>query len=144
MQYFNPNDIGNINNNIFGLPFNEANASIVFIPVPWDVTVSYGAGTANAPEAIFDASFQVDLFDPFKENAWETAYAMCAIPSDIKEKNERLKYHSRDIITHLANGDSPGNSAEIQNSLDIVNTGCEELNSWVKNKSKEYLDKKKL
>ena len=92
MTDFNPNDIGNINNNIFGLPTNEENAQMIFIPVPWDVTVSYSAGTAKAPDAIFDASFQVDLFDPFKENAWETAYAMCPVSKEIKEKNDRIKF----------------------------------------------------
>ncbi len=144
MRDFNPNDIGNINNNIFGLPTNDENASVIFIPVPWDVTVSYSAGTAKAPKAIYDASFQVDLFDPFKENAWETAYAMCPVPIEIVEKNDKLKFYSRNIISHLSEGIAISGSNEIKNSLDIVNTGCLELNSWVKDKSKEYIDKNKF
>ncbi len=36
---FNPNDIGSADNNIFGLPFEPADASLVIIPVPWEVTV---------------------------------------------------------------------------------------------------------
>ena len=141
MTDFNPNDIGNINNNIFGLPTNEENAQMIFIPVPWDVTVSYSAGTAKAPDAIFDASFQVDLFDPFKENAWETAYAMCQLSKEIKEKNDRIKFHSHNVISHLAKGDDP---KEIQNSISIVNTACSELNLWIKDKSKYYIDKNKF
>jgi agmatinase len=33
------------------------------IPVPWEVTVSYGAGTAGGPDAILEASNQLELFD---------------------------------------------------------------------------------
>ena len=141
MTDFNPNDIGNINNNIFGLPTNEENAQMIFIPVPWDVTVSYSAGTAKAPEAIFDASFQVDLFDPFKENAWETAYAMSPVSLEIKNKNDSFKFYSHNVISHLAKGDDP---KEIQDSISIVNKGCSELNLWIKDKTKDYIDKNKF
>ena len=59
---FNPNDIGNINNNIFGLPFNSFDADVIILPVPWDVTTSYKPGTSKAPKGIFDASFQIDVY----------------------------------------------------------------------------------
>ena len=47
IRKFNPNDIANVNNNIFGLPFNSADADVIIIPVPWDVTTSYKNGTAK-------------------------------------------------------------------------------------------------
>lgn len=143
MADFNPNDIGNINNNIFGLPTTEENSNVIFIPVPWDVTVSYKAGTSKAPQSIFDASFQIDLFDPIFENAWQTGFAMCPLPTDIKEKNDRLKYYARDLITYLAEGSQTSESDEMANSLTLVNSGCSELVSWIRNKSKEYIDKNK-
>lgn len=141
---FDPNDIGNLNNNIFGLPYNEESAKIVFIPVPWDATVSYHAGTAKAPEAIFNASFHVDLFDSLKENAWHTGYAMTEVSSIIKEKNEMLKYYSRGVISHLAKNIAISESEEIQNSTTLINTECSEINSWVKDQSKKYIDKNKF
>jgi len=144
MQSFNPDDIGNTNNNIFGLPTNEENAKVIFIPVPWDVTTSYSAGTAKAPEAIFNASFQVDLLDPFKENAWETGYAMLPISPEIIKKNEQLKLHSQKVIELLSQGIDINDSKEIKNSLHTVNTGCSELNSWVEDQSDKYIDKNKL
>ena len=61
---FDPNSWADKNANIFGLPFTVEESEIVILPVPWEVTVSYGGGTVNGPEAIFDASFQVDLYDP--------------------------------------------------------------------------------
>jgi agmatinase len=144
MNTFNPDDIGNINNNIFGLPTNEENAKVIFIPIPWDVTTSYRTGTAKAPEAIYDASFQVDLFDPFKDNAWDSGYAMLPISADIKEKNEQLKIYSHKIIDHLSKGIDINESEEIMNAMNAVNTGCSELNSWVKDQTGKYIDKNKL
>jgi len=144
MSTFNPNDIGNINNNIFGLPYNVEDAQIILIPIPWDVTVSYKTGTARAPEAIFDASFQVDLFDWAKENAWQTKIAMAEIPLEIKEKNEKLKYFSEKIIFELSKGIDILTSEEIQNNISIVNNECFNLNLWVKDKTKKNIDKNKL
>jgi len=144
MVYFDPNDIANKNNNIFGLPFNENNAQIILIPVPWDVTTSYRAGSAKAPEAIFDASFQVDLFDAFKKNTWQTGIAMIDIPNVIKEKNETLKYYSREIISRLSEGITISQSEDLQKFLAIVNTGCSELNLWVKDQSEKLIKKTKL
>ena len=36
-------------------------ASLVLIPVPWEATVSFGEGTANAPDAIRTSSHQLDV-----------------------------------------------------------------------------------
>ena len=63
LSKFDPNSSGNPNYNIFGLPFTEEDARLVVLPVPWEVTVSYLAGTARAPERIKKASLHVDLFD---------------------------------------------------------------------------------
>ena len=49
---YDPDHVGNPDNNIFGLPTNEDDARLIIVPVPWEVTVSYLAGTARAPEAI--------------------------------------------------------------------------------------------
>ncbi|HNW98037.1 MAG TPA: agmatinase family protein [Bacteroidales bacterium] len=143
MNDFNPNDIGNINNNIFGLPYDTNSANIVFVPVPWDVTVSYNDGTAHAPEAIFNASFQVDLFDPIKKDAWKTGYAMTNIPKEIISKNKKLKQLSSSIIESLASGENISTSV-IQKKLNIVNQGCSELNEWVAKETKKYISKNKL
>ena len=56
LSNYDPNSVSNPNNNIFGLPTTEETARLVVLAVPWEVTVSYGAGAARAPEAIFKAS----------------------------------------------------------------------------------------
>ena len=56
LKNYDPNSVSNPNNNIFGLPTTEEDARLIILPIPWEVTVSYGAGTSRAPEAILKAS----------------------------------------------------------------------------------------
>ncbi len=76
LAYFDPNQAGNPNNNIFGLPFSEEESKVILLPVPWEVTVSFGAGTSRAAEHIFRASLQVDLFDPEVQEGWKSGFYM--------------------------------------------------------------------
>ena len=71
---FDVNGVGNPNNNIFGLPFEEDDARLIILPVPWEVTVSFGSGTARSAEQIFKASLQVDLFDHELPDSWRQGY----------------------------------------------------------------------
>jgi agmatinase len=73
IKNFDPNSVGDVNANMFGLPFTTQESETVLIPVPWEVTVSYGGGTIDGPQQIFDASFQVDLYDPIVKmhGRWE-------------------------------------------------------------------------
>lgn len=48
----------------FGLPgCNLQRANVVILPLPLEKTVSYGTGTCGGPEAILNASCQLELFD---------------------------------------------------------------------------------
>ena len=60
---FNPNGAGSNDSGVFGLPFNYQESNIVLLPVPFEMTTSYGRGTVSGPKAIRDASPQLDLFD---------------------------------------------------------------------------------
>ena len=86
-----PNSVSNPNNNIFGLPTSEADARLVIVPVPWEVTVSYGAGTARAPESILKASLQIDLFDPEMPDAWKQGFYMRDSDRKILMKSDYLR-----------------------------------------------------
>lgn len=60
---------------IFGLPFTREQSRVVIFPVPYDATTSYRPGTKDGPEAIFEASQQVDLHDGrygpiFQQGIW--------------------------------------------------------------------------
>ena len=49
--------------NFLGLPDLGGDADILISPVPYELTTSYGQGTARGPEACIEASGQVELFD---------------------------------------------------------------------------------
>src|SRR4051812_32113818 len=91
IKNFDQNGLGDKNANIYGLPFTTDEAEVVIIPVPWEVTVSYAAGTAKGPQAIFDASFQVDLFDPNIKDAWKIGLAMDKISTTVAKKSNTLR-----------------------------------------------------
>ena len=54
------------------LPVKEAEA--VILPIPYEATVTYGAGTREGPEAILAASRQVELWD--EEQNWDPSAAI--------------------------------------------------------------------
>jgi agmatinase len=141
---FNPNGIGNANGNIYGLPFDANEAKLVILPVPWEVTVSYQAGTASAPEAIFEASYQVDLFDPFVTDAWKLGIAMQEINMDIKEKSNLLRLSAEEYIQNLSEGFNPEENAALLAIRNEINLAGQELNFWVKNESIKLMDQNKV
>ena len=91
LENFDPNSVGNPNNNIFGLPFSEEEAKVVLLPVPWEVSVSYGAGTARAPEHIFKASLQVDLSDDDIQDGWKHGIFMRDMNKSVLQKSDYLR-----------------------------------------------------
>ena len=49
--------------NFLGLPDLEGDADIIIASIPYELTTSYGQGTAQGPSACIEASGQVELFD---------------------------------------------------------------------------------
>ncbi|MGQ0829059.1 MAG: agmatinase family protein [Bacteroidota bacterium] len=141
---FDPNGLGDANNNIYGLPFTTDEAEVVVIPVPWEVTVSYSAGTALGPQAIFNASYQVDLFDPLIKDAWKIGIAMETPSDDIASKSESFRRKAESYITSLEEGESPENNEKMEEIRKMINAECAKMNSWVKIQSLRYLDQNKI
>lgn len=139
IQSFDPNSIGNTNAGLFGLPFTLDECETVLIPVPWEVTVSYGGGTANGPGAIADASYQVDLYDPLNADAWQLGIGMDEPNIEIRRKSDELREKAENYIEALANGEP-----EDKNVQEEVRKECLWLNEWVKKRVLHFLDKNKL
>ena len=53
-----------VEGNFLGLPSKDGEVDIVVLQVPYELTTSYGQGTAKGPAACVAASGQVELFDP--------------------------------------------------------------------------------
>lgn len=144
LENFNPNSLGDINANIFGLPFDCTEARLVIIPVPWEVTVSYNSGTANAPEAIFNASFKVDLYDAAVKDAWKLGIAMDEINPAIKSQSDSLRAKAEKYIAMYSEGITPDDNVEMSRIKDEINRGGAWLNNWVKSQALKYLDSNKM
>lgn len=144
LSQFDPNSVGNPNNNIFGLPFSEEDAALVILPIPWEVTVSYNAGTARAPEHVFNASLQVDLFDPDVPNGWKQGFYMRQPDKKILMKSDYLRKEAELYINYIANGDLVEDNKFMCKTLKEINEGGVFLNNWVYEQTKALLDSGKL
>ena len=105
IKNFDANSVGDVNANVFGLPFTTAESECVLIPIPWEVTVSYGGGTIDGPEQIFDASFQVDLYDPIVKDAWKLGISMDDMDDSLRAKSETYRPVAEMIIERQCNGE---------------------------------------
>src|SRR5215203_4201896 len=110
LSNFDPNDAANPNNNIFGLPVTEENSRLIILPVPWEVTVSFGSGTARSAEQIMKASLQVDLFDPDVEDGWKQGFFLKEADRKILLKSDYLRKEAELYIDYISKGDAVENN----------------------------------
>ncbi|RYY61512.1 MAG: agmatinase family protein [Chitinophagaceae bacterium] len=141
---YDPSLVSNPNNNIFGLPTSEEDARLVILPVPWEVSVSYGAGTARAPEAIFKAALQVDLFDPEVPEGWKQGYFMRPTDRKVLMKSDYLRKEAELFIDYISKGDEVAANQFMCKTLIDVNQGGDFINRWVYDQTKVLLEKGKL
>ncbi|MGZ5190616.1 MAG: agmatinase family protein [Flavisolibacter sp.] len=144
LSKFDPNCAGNPNNNIFGLPFTEEEARLVILPIPWEVTVSFGSGTARSAEQIMKASLQVDLFDPVYPLGWQEGFYMKEVDRKVLFKSDYLRKEAELYIDYISNGDEVENNQFMSKALKEVNEGGYFLNTWVYQQTKLLLEKNKL
>ncbi len=137
---FNPNGVGLKNGNFIGLPFVQENAEVVLLPVPWDVTVSYGEGTALAPEAILAASLQLDLFDLDVKDTWQRGIYFQEMNEAVLKIRNGLRPKAAKYIEFLENGGALDSDPVMQALLIEINSECEAMNYFVYRESKKLLD----
>jgi agmatinase len=128
IKNFDPNGAG-IQGKLFGLPFTPENSSIVIIPVPWEVTVSYHGGAASGPTGILDASTQVDLFVKDIPDAWKAGISMLPIPSDLMAESSKVRELA---MQHIDRIEKHGDISSNDPLLNKINEACENLNIYVK------------
>lgn len=131
---FNPNDPGTADSNIFALPYSPKEAELVILPIPWEATVSYGAGTAKGPAAILEASRQIDLFHPLIDEVWNKKMAM----EDISGKLMKLSYESRKKVKKIIAQLIAGKEAD-KKLLKEVNAACSKMIDEVETRAEKFL-----
>ena len=134
---YNPSDVGK-KGTLFGLPYSEREADLIILPVHLDVTTSYGAGTANAPDLILDESTQLDLSLTNVNEPWKLKLALGdRIVS--KDKNDSYRVKAKNRIEKL----EAGNKADEEELAD-VNSFCAEVHQSIEGVSRELLTFEKL
>lgn len=141
---YDPDSLGNPNNNIFGLPTTEEGAKLVILPVPWEVTVSYGAGTARSSEAVLKASLQVDLYDSDYPESWKHGYYILPTDKKLLMKSDFLRKEAELYIDYISRGDVVSANQFISKTIREVNEGSVFMNTWVYDRTKALLNKGKL
>lgn len=132
IQSFDPSQPGLADATIFGLPFSADQSEIIIIPVPWEVTVSYGAGASEGPEAVLDASFQVDLHHQDFPELWKLGMYLAEIPEAWKSNSDTYKALAQPIIEALEDGQDVAQIPELVTSLNEINAVCRNLHTEVK------------
>ena len=141
---FDPNGASNPSNNIYGFPTTEEDARLVILPVPWEVTVSYNAGTSRASEHILKASMQVDIFDRDYPDAWKQGFYMRPADKKILMKSDYLRKEAELYIAFISRGEDLRKNAFMCKSLKDINEGGTYLNEWVYEQTRGLMNRGKL
>jgi agmatinase len=124
-----------LHDGIYGLPFSPEASRVVLIPVPWEATVSYGAGTVDGPRAILAASRQVDLLDRDTGRPYQAGIAMLPIPAEVRAWSDEARKHALPVIAAGGAGEDP---ALRQAVLDVDALG-DRMNAWVHEQASRWL-----
>lgn len=141
---FDPNGVGIANGNIFGFPVTAEEATIVITPIPWDATASYGKGTSDGPQAILDASTQLDFYHPKLDNAWETKVFMSKISEEWKQINADLCFKAIEYISFLEEGGKLEESPEFQELVADIAEAQQALRLNLKEKATHLFEAGKI
>jgi len=142
MSHFDPSQAISAEFGIFGIPTTELDAKVILLPVPWEVTTSYGKGTSKGPQVIRQASEQIDLFDIETGKAFEAGYFMREITADLLAKNETFRAKAEQLIDLKT---SMSTDTALQTKLSgEINAACEQMTAWVYKNSGEILASGKL
>ncbi|TXC76243.1 agmatinase family protein [Luteibaculum oceani] len=139
---FDINGVGIPNGQYFGFPFSLDEADLVYLSIPWDATTSYGKGTSHGPEAILEASTQLDFFDPCVPKAWNYKRATIPVDQDIAVKNAEARKWAK-MVSDSHCGETPLDADVVEKLTGKVNSACTELNNYVYQEAKRWLNKNK-
>jgi agmatinase len=138
---FDPNAAAPPDSGVFGLLDRPDDSTVVLLPVPWDATTSYRPGTARGPEAILEASRQVDLFDIETGKPYEAKIALLETSAEIVSWNAAARAAALPILE--VGGDLAGD-AKLEALLAMVNGFGDKLNEHVYARTREWIERGKI
>jgi agmatinase len=136
---FDPDAVAQNNGNFAGLPYEFETSKLVLLSVPWEVTVSYNAGTARADAVIRSASMQLDLYDPIFADAYKQGIFWLPMDEEILESSDKYRELAKQCIDYLA-GENDLTEQEAKLILKEVNEASTLLNENTFNKTRSILN----
>ena len=116
--------------NLFGLQSSE-NAPLFLLPLPWELTVSFGHGCRFGPQTILASSSQLDLVDPFLGELKSHQVFLAPENKDLHSVQKKLKPLAHKVITWW---EEFGNEAQgtslpesVQSLIQQINMACEDV-----------------
>ncbi|MFN4181517.1 MAG: agmatinase family protein [Candidatus Paceibacteria bacterium] len=138
LKNFNENENGLRDHGIFGLPFEVEESELVLVPLPWEATVSYVTGTAKGPDAVLEASQQIDLYDPLHPTAWREGIAILPKDESMVKENRETRQKVDAYLAEYAEG-------KINTGLlEEINEACTGFKNKVKTATTELLNQGKF
>ncbi|MGE4541794.1 MAG: agmatinase family protein [Bacteroidales bacterium] len=134
LENFNPNAAASADAGIFGLPFTSEEAQIIIIPVEWELTTSYGRGTANGPAAVYEASKQVDLHHHDYPDLWKRGIWMDQFPEELRQLHEALIPEAETIIQAAETGELEHFPEKFEPIYQRITEATIKKNSWLKDR----------
>jgi len=125
---FDPNNSAPEGSGLFALPFTVDDAAIVIVPAPWDASSSQGWKSSAAPDAVYEASKFVELFDPTYSDFYRRGIAMDSFNADIRPLN----------ASAIALQERP------QFDSAALTTICERINEIIRCQVNDHLERGKL
>ncbi len=144
IKNFDPSQPGLADASIYGLPFTAEESEIVIIAVPWEVTVSYGAGASDGPDSILNASYQVDLSHQDFPELWKAGIYLDEGPAHWKTTSDFYKAKAKPIIEALERGELINQESGLKEHLDSINAASAQLNAELKERVLSWQAKDKL
>lgn len=143
MGEYNPNELSIPNGNYFAFPFTPEESDIVLMSIPWDVTTSYRPGTSKGPDAILDASLQLDMYDFHNTAGWKRGIGTLEVDYSILDTSRRLREEAEKVIIHLESGGSP-EEEYARKKIRRINEASQHLNASIYAESKRWIEAGKL
>ncbi len=135
---FDPEGTFTDESSIFGLP-KDMESKLSILPTAWEVTTSFRRGTLFGPEALFNATKQMDLFHPYWRKSYEKGISWDV---DFLEKTKLMNSEATPYALNVINSLETGGEVN-QQDIEKVNMASDNFNEYVYNTSKLILENDK-
>lgn len=144
MRDFDPNAPGQLSSGVFGLPFTPESSEIIILPAPWEATVSFGSGTSAGPEAVLEASRQVDLYHEEFPDLWKCGIALDPELRNLESLSTLTRRKAAGLIKALESGKDPDQSPKLVKDKLEVNRNCAKMVDRIRNRADYWLDQGRI